>query len=252
MIKFFKHIRKSLLMENKTSRYFKYAIGEIILVVIGILIALQVSNWNTQREFDQRLNSYYSKINEELKTVLDKTKEQIKVQESLALQLNIILNILKDKDRSRIPELKKNLGAVATVWTVNFSPDVFDEFVSQEFLSKVKDKELKLLFTDLKHNYKRMNLMDDYNQNQYNTILEPFIANTINYSSIALPKYREGLKQGGPKTDFVKLFESVKLWNRVTFKLETTNLMIRNLNWVQDVIEKLQIKLDSLNLERND
>ena len=37
MIKFFRNIRKSLLMENKTSKYFKYAIGEIVLVVIGIL-----------------------------------------------------------------------------------------------------------------------------------------------------------------------------------------------------------------------
>ena len=50
MIKFFRHIRKSLLMENKTSKYFKYAIGEIILVVIGILIALQINNWNENRK----------------------------------------------------------------------------------------------------------------------------------------------------------------------------------------------------------
>ena len=50
MIKFFRHIRKSLLMENKTSKYFKYAIGEIVLVVIGILIALQINNWNEERK----------------------------------------------------------------------------------------------------------------------------------------------------------------------------------------------------------
>ena len=49
MIKFFRHIRKSLLMENRTSKYFKYAIGEIILVVIGILIALQINTWNQNR-----------------------------------------------------------------------------------------------------------------------------------------------------------------------------------------------------------
>ena len=49
MIKFFRHIRQSFIMENKTSKYLKYAIGEIILVVIGILIALQINNWNTTR-----------------------------------------------------------------------------------------------------------------------------------------------------------------------------------------------------------
>jgi hypothetical protein len=56
MIKFFRTIRKDLMEQNKTGkpalpvgRYIKYAIGEIILVVIGILIALQINNWNTSR-----------------------------------------------------------------------------------------------------------------------------------------------------------------------------------------------------------
>ena len=46
MIKFFRKIRQNLLSQGKTGKYFKYAIGEIILVVIGILIALQINNWN--------------------------------------------------------------------------------------------------------------------------------------------------------------------------------------------------------------
>ena len=50
MIKFFRNIRKDLMEKNKTSRYIKYAIGEIILVVIGILIALQINNWNENRK----------------------------------------------------------------------------------------------------------------------------------------------------------------------------------------------------------
>jgi hypothetical protein len=49
MIKFFRHIRKQLLGEGNTGRYLKYAIGEIVLVMIGILLALQVNNWNNDR-----------------------------------------------------------------------------------------------------------------------------------------------------------------------------------------------------------
>jgi len=48
MIKFFRQIRQSLIMENKTSKYFKYAIGEIVLVVIGILIAIQLNEWKNE------------------------------------------------------------------------------------------------------------------------------------------------------------------------------------------------------------
>ena len=50
MIKFFRKIRYNLMEQNKTGNYFKYAIGEIVLVVIGILIALQINNWNENRK----------------------------------------------------------------------------------------------------------------------------------------------------------------------------------------------------------
>ncbi len=50
MIKFFRKIRQNLLIENKIGKYLKYAIGEIILVVIGILFALSINNWNESRK----------------------------------------------------------------------------------------------------------------------------------------------------------------------------------------------------------
>ncbi|MDT0622020.1 DUF6090 family protein [Croceitalea vernalis] len=53
MIKFFRKIRQNLLSEGKTGKYLKYAIGEIILVVIGILIALQINNWNENKKEDK-------------------------------------------------------------------------------------------------------------------------------------------------------------------------------------------------------
>lgn len=53
MLKFFGKIRKQLLSENSFSKYLLYALGEIILVVIGILIALQINNWNERQKEDQ-------------------------------------------------------------------------------------------------------------------------------------------------------------------------------------------------------
>jgi hypothetical protein len=58
MIKFFNKIRQNLLAENKTGKYLKYAIGEIVLVVIGILIALSINNWNegkANRTFEMKM-----------------------------------------------------------------------------------------------------------------------------------------------------------------------------------------------------
>jgi len=66
MIKFFRKIRQNLLMENKTGKYFKYAIGEIILVVIGILIALSLNNWNSERLSTERNDALLLKLSKEL------------------------------------------------------------------------------------------------------------------------------------------------------------------------------------------
>ncbi len=55
MIKFFRKIRYDLMEKNKTGKYLKYAIGEIILVVTGILIALQINNLNEQRKSNELL-----------------------------------------------------------------------------------------------------------------------------------------------------------------------------------------------------
>ena len=67
MIKFFRKIRQNLLMENKTGKYFKYAIGEIVLVVIGILIALQINNWNENQKKTVLESQYLIRLKEEAK-----------------------------------------------------------------------------------------------------------------------------------------------------------------------------------------
>ena len=67
MISFFRKIRQHLLSENKFSKYLLYAIGEIILVVIGILIALQVNNWNQDRILKKQEELLLQEINAEFK-----------------------------------------------------------------------------------------------------------------------------------------------------------------------------------------
>jgi len=65
MIKFFRHIRKSLLEQNQMGKYLKYAIGEILLVVIGILIALQINNWNETKKQNDSEALYYKRLLED-------------------------------------------------------------------------------------------------------------------------------------------------------------------------------------------
>ena len=75
MIKFFRKIRKNLLSTGKTSKYFKYAIGEIVLVVIGILIALSINNWNEKRKNDSKIATILKEIQKDLEEDILKSKE---------------------------------------------------------------------------------------------------------------------------------------------------------------------------------
>jgi hypothetical protein len=74
MIKFFRKIRQNLLSEGKTGKYLKYAIGEIILVVIGILIALSINNWNENRKTSLKEASNLKSIKSELESSLQEIR----------------------------------------------------------------------------------------------------------------------------------------------------------------------------------
>ena len=67
MIPFFRKIRKTLADDNKPIKYLRYAIGEIVLVVIGILIALQINNWNENRKNYAKSKNYLTEIISDLK-----------------------------------------------------------------------------------------------------------------------------------------------------------------------------------------
>jgi len=80
MIKFFRKIRYDLMEKNKTGKYLKYAVGEIILVVIGILIALSINNWNQQRILEKQSQQVLLNLREEVKeskTELEAAKENL-------------------------------------------------------------------------------------------------------------------------------------------------------------------------------
>ena len=101
MIKFFRHIRKSIIMENKSAKYFKYAIGEIVLVVIGILIALQINNWNETKKTKEKethaLNEIISDLDNNLGNLTTIKTRKINSINSTKNSLKIIIDVLENK-----------------------------------------------------------------------------------------------------------------------------------------------------------
>jgi Family of unknown function (DUF6090) len=92
MIKFFRHIRQRLVTENKFHKYLLYAIGEIVLVVIGILIALQINTWNEERKQHQEELQTLRQLREEFQANLVQLDEKISMRTAMVNAGTMLLN----------------------------------------------------------------------------------------------------------------------------------------------------------------
>ncbi|WP_223033794.1 DUF6090 family protein [Hanstruepera marina] len=99
MLKFFRRIRQNLLAENKTGKYLKYAIGEIILVVIGILIALQINNWNETRKTEVEEQKILKQLKNEYQKNLVQLDEKIYMRDKMTLACAGILNYIDHPEK---------------------------------------------------------------------------------------------------------------------------------------------------------
>lgn len=98
MIKYLRKIRQKMLTEHKFRKYFLYAIGEIVLVVIGILIALQVNNWNMSNQIRKVEVKYLKEIAQNLESDMRDIQFNIDFNETRYLASEIVLNYLESNE----------------------------------------------------------------------------------------------------------------------------------------------------------
>jgi hypothetical protein len=145
MIKFFRNIRKNLLNEGKTTKYFKYAIGEIVLVVIGILIALQINNWNENSKDRSKEQAYLIALKEEFnynRIELDNMMERNNFNGDAALKLS---NLMGPDDPTITEKEFADLAMDMTNLEVQYRPNkaVLDEIISSGKLAIFSNNKLK-------------------------------------------------------------------------------------------------------------
>ncbi|MDT7833189.1 DUF6090 family protein [Flavobacteriaceae bacterium S356] len=116
MIKIFRNIRKQFIKDGKTSSYLKYAIGEIALVVIGILLALQINNWNEQSKKNDLREKYLLSLIEDLKqdTTLVKSQYSFYKNDTIKLQSQI----------RRIKKYKNSIDTVKKIARYEFDTNI--------------------------------------------------------------------------------------------------------------------------------
>jgi hypothetical protein len=144
MIKFFRTIRQNLLMENKTGKYLKYAIGEIVLVVIGILIALQINTWNDWRKDRIKEKDILIELQNQFKTNLIQLENKIYQRNLIVRNSKRALVIMDEKQMVSMDTLTSILSPL--LLSPTYDP-IDNEIMTAENLQLIQNDSLRNYLT---------------------------------------------------------------------------------------------------------
>jgi Family of unknown function (DUF6090) len=164
MIKFFRKTRQQMINENKTSKYLKYAIGEIVLVVIGILIALSINNWNETRKATNEETKILIALQADFKTSKTRIEKTIVRQQRVLDYSKILINIHERKDDKEFEyfdthlDSLNNLIAYGTTWyRTEPVTGAYNALISAGKVDLIKNEKLRHLlaqfFADLESGF---------------------------------------------------------------------------------------------------
>jgi len=256
MIRFFRNIRQKLAAENKVMAYLRYAIGEILLVVIGILIALQINNWNEHRKVQKQEIQIYK----ELKSDLLQTKKEIlntvtKHKEIIKSTQNLIYDIIKKESYSRatysrftsssddfqiIPktsafESLKNIGVqILSNDSLRIRITDLYQLDLKRFDDELGDKNSELSIGNLLFPYQDKYLFADYNQTSKYGFK---YSDSITVQKLKIKDYDKSLTDN-------KLLKALQLtlWNRSRKVDLETETIIK----IDETIKRIEGEFDNL------
>ncbi len=256
MIKFFRHIRKTLISENNMGKYFKYAIGEILLVVIGILLALQINNWNENRKAANKEQNLFLNLKLDFESRLAELKEfnaaRVEATQSI-LELN---KIIANKDKKPADSIMDKIMAKTTNG-LKFNEDfkMLDVIFNTGLINDIKNDSLKRQLIDWPQKVEEMleeqRMHNDLIDNKYLPHLSRYISLRDIYEQFDFRRYN--IPKGEPVT-LVKNYEDLladpifenqlvfmQMLMNVTY-IDTKNLIVS----AEEIIETLntELKLD--------
>ena len=182
MLRFFRQIRHRLLTGNKFSKYLLYAVGEILLVVIGILIALQINTWNDNRIQEKEAKTFYQNIIQQLLEDRQNIEGQIAYNNKNKSQFNYAIALIGENNRSGRDSL-----CIITEKLVDYSDfdrkgNIYETIVNSGDVKLLKNEEIKKRLRRLEETYLYVNRMETIH---YDAIMQmiPEISSVVNISS---------------------------------------------------------------------
>jgi len=209
MIKFFRKIRQKMLTENKFTKYLFYAIGEILLVVIGILIALWINNWNENRKNNNIEARYIKSLQEQLVIQIEVIDDQIKEEDSYIRSAEYVLENLDQAEtvKTKFDEIfYTNLTHLNKRTTFKVIDATYIDLISTGKLDLFSDDDTK---NEIIAYYQELEKLESVIQNNNIQIVDNIFAPTVQRIGLYLFNTQNDLTiENHPSSNILKSFDS--------------------------------------------
>ncbi|OIQ36462.1 MAG: hypothetical protein BM563_10810 [Bacteroidetes bacterium MedPE-SWsnd-G1] len=222
--------------ENKTGKYFKYAIGEIVLVVLGILIALQINNWNQSQKEKQIEKQYINNIIRDLKEQMNSVDTQMKMEQSYYESAGYLIeDYNKDQAFTLDSIFYKHATVLANRKTFVIIDPTYTDLISSGNINIIKNQSTK---DQLLNYYQELERIEKIIQNNNSLLidqhyLKTFLKNAYHYENlnetfgvniekfpgyVVVPNYETDIEEIS-KNVILKDENKLELMNTITIRL---------------------------------
>jgi len=162
VIQFFRRLRQRLLSENKFSKYLLYALGEIILVVIGILMALQINNWNEARKIRNQELKHLVDLKTDFELNIAEINQYLDTRKSRIESANKVLEYYEGKPLTDINDLNFHATNVYIWYKFTLHDNTYQELINSGNLAIISNDSIKNGLLDLQALYKKLKNEEDH------------------------------------------------------------------------------------------
>jgi hypothetical protein len=245
MLKFFRSIRQKLVLQENVKKYLLYAVGEILLVVVGILIALQINNWNAERKNLRESEQFISRLLDEVNINLKHLDLEIAVEERQMSASKSILDLfnmdVKDVDPVAFDSL---IFIVFSANTLEFNQGTLLEGQNTGKISLIPSDELRLALYNLPTHLEEVRSQEHINSQDVNEYFSVYLYYNYNYRTM---DNRHSLLKGQIGESKFKDFNNLSLLNDMVFENMIDN---RHYASLFQLNEMLNLKRELLNIQQ--
>lgn len=240
MLKFFRHIRQNLLAQGRFTRYMTYAIGEILLVVIGILIALQINTWNENRINKNKEAAIISDLHQEFQKNKAKLDTTINYHRAIVGAIGEVMRLIGEPTEFVLEHNTDSL-IYLTIDHRDYSPSqsVISELISSGKLNLISSDSLRMLIFDwgsaMEEKVEAYETMDEMSQN----LTLPYLTKNASMKNIDL--YGLGKTNGPSKFEQRnhKLFQELEFENHMDNQAWGVANYLLKLDQLDAIIDKI-------------